>query len=91
MKFGSLQELVRDGADQRPLDSLHARARAADARPRSGAPDFAREQLAWGAGPRATQFLILGAKARAWSTAGRTSRSKTSAHSPSRCCGIASS
>ena len=27
--------------------------------------DFAREQLAWGAGPRATQFLILGAKARA--------------------------
>ncbi|HEX5471721.1 MAG TPA: MoxR family ATPase [Lacipirellulaceae bacterium] len=30
-----------------------------------GAADFAREQLAWGAGPRATQFLILGAKARA--------------------------
>jgi len=30
-----------------------------------GAPDFARDQLAWGAGPRATQFLILGAKARA--------------------------
>ncbi len=31
----------------------------------SGIPDFARDQLAWGAGPRATQFLILGAKARA--------------------------
>jgi MoxR-like ATPase len=30
-----------------------------------GVPDFARDQLAWGAGPRATQFLILGAKARA--------------------------
>jgi MoxR-like ATPase len=30
-----------------------------------GAADLAREQLAWGAGPRATQFLILGAKARA--------------------------
>ena len=29
-----------------------------------GAPDFARDQLAWGAGPRAVQFLILGAKAR---------------------------
>jgi MoxR-like ATPase len=29
------------------------------------AADFAREQLAWGAGPRAVQFLILGAKARA--------------------------
>jgi MoxR-like ATPase len=30
-----------------------------------GAPDFMRQQLAWGAGPRAVQFLILGAKARA--------------------------
>jgi MoxR-like ATPase len=29
-----------------------------------GVADFAREQLAWGAGPRATQYLILGAKAR---------------------------
>ena len=26
---------------------------------------FIRDALAWGAGPRATQFLILGAKARA--------------------------
>jgi MoxR-like ATPase len=31
----------------------------------TGVADFAREQLAWGAGPRATQFMILGAKARA--------------------------
>ncbi len=30
-----------------------------------GVPDFATEQLAWGAGPRAVQYLILGAKARA--------------------------
>jgi MoxR-like ATPase len=30
----------------------------------AGVPDFVREQLAWGAGPRAVQFLILGAKAR---------------------------
>src|SRR5215467_6771136 len=30
-----------------------------------GVPEFTRDQLAWGAGPRATQFLILGAKARA--------------------------
>ena len=29
-----------------------------------GAPDFVREMLAWGAGPRAVQFLILGGKAR---------------------------
>jgi MoxR-like ATPase len=30
-----------------------------------GTPEFVREQLSWGAGPRAVQFLILGAKARA--------------------------
>jgi MoxR-like ATPase len=30
-----------------------------------GIPDFVQEQLAWGAGPRAVQFLILGAKAKA--------------------------
>ena len=29
------------------------------------APDFVREYVAWGAGPRASQYLILGAKARA--------------------------
>ncbi|MDZ4657900.1 MAG: MoxR family ATPase [Bythopirellula sp.] len=30
-----------------------------------GVPEFVRDQLAWGAGPRAVQFLIVGAKARA--------------------------
>lgn len=30
-----------------------------------GVPEFVEEQLSWGAGPRAVQFLILGAKARA--------------------------
>jgi MoxR-like ATPase len=30
-----------------------------------GVPDFISDQLGWGAGPRAVQFLILGAKARA--------------------------
>ena len=30
-----------------------------------GVPDFVGDQLAWGAGPRAVQFMILGAKARA--------------------------
>jgi MoxR-like ATPase len=29
------------------------------------APDFVRQYLAWGAGPRASQYLIIGAKARA--------------------------
>ncbi len=31
----------------------------------SGTPDFVTDQLAWGAGPRAVQFLVVGAKARA--------------------------
>jgi MoxR-like ATPase len=31
----------------------------------SDAPDFVREYVSWGAGPRASQYLILGAKARA--------------------------
>ena len=30
-----------------------------------GVPEFVRDQLMWGAGPRAVQFLILGSKARA--------------------------
>jgi MoxR-like ATPase len=30
-----------------------------------GVPDFVTEQVAWGAGPRAVQFLVLGGKARA--------------------------
>jgi MoxR-like ATPase len=35
-------------------------------RPLKGtAPDFVREYIAWGAGPRASQYLVLGAKARA--------------------------
>jgi MoxR-like ATPase len=31
----------------------------------AGVPDFVGDQVSWGAGPRAVQFLILGAKARA--------------------------
>ncbi len=31
----------------------------------SAAPDFIREMVAWGAGPRASQYLVLGCKARA--------------------------
>ena len=30
-----------------------------------GVPDFVTEQISWGAGPRAVQFLVLGGKARA--------------------------
>jgi MoxR-like ATPase len=39
---------------------------AASSRPRqSGTPDFITEWVSWGAGTRAAQFLVLGAKARA--------------------------
>jgi MoxR-like ATPase len=31
----------------------------------AGAPDFVRDLVEWGAGPRASQYLVLGAKARA--------------------------
>jgi MoxR-like ATPase len=31
----------------------------------TGVPDFVNDQIGWGAGPRAVQFLILGGKARA--------------------------
>ena len=31
----------------------------------AGAPKFVRDYVAWGAGPRASQYLVLGAKARA--------------------------
>jgi MoxR-like ATPase len=34
-------------------------------RERSGTPDFINEYVLWGAGPRASQYLVLGAKARA--------------------------
>jgi MoxR-like ATPase len=40
-----------------------AAGRAAEAS--GGVPDFIRDYVTWGAGPRATQFLILAAKARA--------------------------
>jgi MoxR-like ATPase len=39
---------------------------AAATRPKAeGAPEFVRQWVRWGAGPRASQFMVLGAKARA--------------------------
>jgi MoxR-like ATPase len=60
-----LQEVVRQ-----VVVADHVFAYAADlvraTRPReSGAPKFVPELVAWGAGPRASQYLILGGKARA--------------------------
>jgi MoxR-like ATPase len=34
-------------------------------RPSDGSPDYVRDWVSWGAGPRASQYLILGAKTRA--------------------------
>ncbi len=55
------------------------------------APDFVKENVAWGAGPRACQFLALGAKAKA-ALSGRNSATCEDVKSrrASRCCGTAS-
>ena len=42
-----------------------------------GVPDFIEEQLSWGAGPRAVQFLVLGGKARALLQGAATSPART--------------
>jgi MoxR-like ATPase len=34
-------------------------------RGREGAPEFVKQWVSWGAGPRASQYLVLGAKTRA--------------------------
>jgi len=58
------QELVR----RVPVDG-HVIARAVNTarrtRPVDGCPDFIKEWVSWGAGPRASQYLVLTAKARA--------------------------
>jgi MoxR-like ATPase len=60
-----LQELVRrvpvpDHVVRHAVDLVrHTRPQEPDA------PDFIRRHVAWGAGPRASQYLVLGAKARA--------------------------
>ena len=50
-----------------PDDRVVARAvdLARRTRPDNGAPDYVREYVAWGAGPRASLYLVLAAKARA--------------------------
>ena len=65
LEIGELQDLVRMVPISEHLIrytlALVRQTRVSEA----GAPEFVRQQLAWGAGPRAVQFLILGAKARA--------------------------
>jgi len=38
---------------------------ARSSRPTDGSPEFVRDWVSWGAGPRASQYLVLGAKTRA--------------------------
>jgi len=67
-----LQELVRrvPVADAVIEYAVHLSRRT---RPRTeAAPQFIRDWLSWGAGPRASQYLILGAKARALLTGRHT-------------------
>ncbi len=64
---------------------------AAASRPRqTGTPEFVNEWVSWGAGTRAAQFLVLGAKARALlhGRAHVTPEDITRARR-ARCCGIA--
>jgi MoxR-like ATPase len=61
MKF---TRLTRKGARGRGA-TRGAAASAARARESADVPDFVRDYVTWGAGPRASQFLILAAKARA--------------------------
>ncbi|MCE5269043.1 MAG: AAA family ATPase [Planctomycetaceae bacterium] len=50
----------------RPLAGLDLGARAAETdKSRNHVPQFIRDYVSWGAGPRASQYLVLGAKARA--------------------------
>jgi len=60
-----MQEVVRDVIVARPVASYAARL-VRSTRPIEGdKPDIVRRYLTWGAGPRACQALLLGAKARA--------------------------
>jgi MoxR-like ATPase len=70
-------ERVLGAADILALQKLVRRVPAADhvvryavrlaraTRGREGAPEFVKQWVSWGAGPRASQFLVLGAKTRA--------------------------
>lgn len=63
--FLAMQSLVRD-VPAAPHVIKYAMRLARATRPDAGeAPEFVRKYVTWGAGPRASQYLILGAKARA--------------------------
>ena len=59
-----IQHLVRRIPAPRPIVRAAVNL-ARMTRPDDAAPDFIREYVSWGAGPRASQYLVLGAKAQA--------------------------
>ncbi|MGD2135710.1 MAG: MoxR family ATPase [Gemmatimonadales bacterium] len=59
-----MQHLVRRIPAPRPVVSAAVKL-ARLTRPDDDAPDFIREYVSWGAGPRASQYMVLGAKAQA--------------------------
>jgi len=64
-EIANLQELVRRVPISEHLIRYTMELVRITRRTGENAPDVLRDTLAWGAGPRATQFMILGAKARA--------------------------
>ena len=61
----SLQALVRRIPVARHMVEYAARLARATRKENPDAPDFVKEWLAWGAGPRASLFMVMAAKARA--------------------------
>jgi MoxR-like ATPase len=61
----AFQELVRRAPAAGPVIEYAVRLAQASRPAAAGAPKFVRDYVAWGAGPRASQYLVLGAKARA--------------------------
>jgi MoxR-like ATPase len=60
-----LQEIVRSVPVSDPVLQYAVNLVRATRVDQPESPEFVRESLSWGAGPRATQFLVLGGKARA--------------------------
>jgi len=61
----NIQRIVRSVPVAGPIIKYIVRLTAASRPTDPSAPDFIREYLNWGAGPRAAQYMALGAKARA--------------------------
>jgi len=60
-----LQEVVRNVPVAPYLIEYAVRIARMTRRSKEGTPDFIRDYVSWGAGPRASQYLVLAAKARA--------------------------